>query len=640
MAQSQSDLFSFLITPEFDTQGVDDSYKLLETKLKKVAEKISNQISQAMGSGFQFPAGFEKDNLGQVIKLVESLGGSIKRAGTNITSSFKDANGTIVTLKQNIKDAVDIAESLELSKVGTDLQKAEEITKKYAQLRASGDSYTGAGQTKEQNQLEQQIIKSLEEQYSLEKKIADAKASGNTANEQYYTGLKNLAEQEELSLEKQYKGSLDLSIQTLDRLDNEKKLYEQKLATQAAEEKAAQTEKDALNSTIDLVKEYYSIRSNLEAESFKNGTGTEYYATLSTQLGEVENKMKSYGILVDQTKNIAGIVFDQTASGAVKTADNIQKINDAVKQVNNSFNVQASKQQDALDTQKQKEYVEQQKQYAKEQEQLEQNIIKNLEEQFNYQKKIIDAKNSGDKANEEYYNGLLDIAKGEEQVYTIQYTGSKNNINQKKQEIVQEQQLYQKKSDSVKQENDMVEAIKKYAKEYQNVKNLESKGQQNTQAYTDSKNALQQLTNTLTTYGVQVVTSSDGTTKLVAQQNSMADSSNKVKAALDNANGSLVKTDTAQNSLSQSIQSSVENFIKYRVAMEAINKITSEFTSAIYDMNEAMTQVRMVTMGSYEDTVALADSYTKLAKQLGTTTTTVAEGADSWLKCLGQVKSL
>lgn len=170
MAQSQSDLFSFLITPEFDTQGVDDSYKLLETKLKKVAEKISNQISQAMGSGFQFPAGFEKDNLGQVIKLVESLGGSIKRAGTNITSSFKDANGTIVTLKQNIKDAVDIAESLELSKVGTDLQKAEEITKKYAQLRASGDSYTGAGQTKEQNQLEQQIIKSLEEQYSLEKK--------------------------------------------------------------------------------------------------------------------------------------------------------------------------------------------------------------------------------------------------------------------------------------------------------------------------------------------------------------------------------------------------------------------------------------------------------------------------------------
>ena len=74
--------------------------------------------------------------------------------------------------------------------------------------------------------------------------------------------------------------------------------------------------------------------------------------------------------------------------------------------------------------------------------------------------------------------------------------------------------------------------------------------------------------------------------------------------------------------------------------MEVINKITSEFTSAIYDMNQAMTQVRMVTMGSYEDTVALADSYTKLAKQLGTTTTTVAEGADAWLKCLGQVKSL
>ena len=276
----------------------------------------------------------------------------------------------------------------------------------------------------------------------------------------------------------------------------------------------------------------------------------------------------------------------------------------------------------------------------KEQQQIEQQIIKSLQEQYNNRLKIIDAQNSGNKIQEDYYTRMNIIAKQDEINLQKQYSGSQTNINQTKQRLQLEEQFYSAKSKSTAEENKAVEAVKQYAKQYQTVKQLESKGQQGTQAYTDAKNALQQLTTTLSQYGVQVVTSSDGTTKLVAQQNSMVDSSNKVKTALDNANGSLVKTDTAQNSLSQSIQSSVENFIKYQVAMEAINKITSEFTSAIYDMNEAMTQVRMVTMGSYKDTVALADSYTKLAKQLGTTTTTVAEGADSWLKCLGQVKSL
>lgn len=406
MAQSQSDIFSFLITPEFDTSQVDNAAHDLGQKMEEVSKNIADKISTTLGKGFSFPSGFQPSDINEITKYVESLGGTVKRVGTTVSASFKDANGNVITFNQSIADAVKKLE--QTAGTAKNLQMIQAF-------KATDVTYTGSEQIKEQQQLEQQIIKSIEEQY-------------------------------------------------------------------------------------------------------------------------------------------------------------------------------------------------------------------------NYRLKIIDAQNSGNKIQENYYTELLNIAKGEEQVYTIQYNGSQNNIKFKKQELAQEEQLYQKKSDAVKQENELVNAIKQYAKQYQTVKQLESKGQQNTQAYTDAKNALQQLTTTLSQYGVQVVTSSDGTTKLVAQQNSMADSSNKVKTALDNANGSLVKTDTAQNSLSQSIQNSVENFIKYQVAMEAINKITSEFTSAIYDMNSAMAQVRMVTMGSYEDTVALADSYTKLAKQLGTTTTEVAKGADTWLR--------
>lgn len=420
MAQSQSDVFSFLITPEFDTKSLQDSSGIIEKEVKDVAEKISNQIESVLNT--KLPAGFQKTNINEVTKFVESLGGSVKRVGTTISTSFKDAAGNVNTFKHSIADAVEAAQQAELA-AAKGMTGTSAITAKYGRFKASSVDYTGSEQIQQQNQLEQQIIKSIQEQYNYRLKIIDAQNTGNKTQETYYTGLQNIAKQEEANLQKQYSGSQDA-------------------------------------------------------------------------------------------------------------------------------------------------------------------------------------------------------------------------INAKKQQLSQEEQLYAAKSKATAEENKLVEAIKQYAKQYQTVKNLESKGQQGTQAYKDAQSTLASLTSTLSQYGVQVVTSSDGTIKLVAQQNSMADSSNKAKKALDDANGSMGKVNTSQNSLSQSIQSSVENFIKYQVAMEAINKLTSEFTSAIYDMNEAMTQVRMVTMGSYEDTVALADSYTKLAKQLGTTTTTVAEGADTWFNCLGQVKSL
>lgn len=412
MAQSRSDVFSFLITPEFDTKSLQDSSGIIEKEVKDVAEKISNQIESVLNT--KLPSGFQKTNINEVTKFVESLGGSVKRVGTTISASFKDAAGNVNTFKHSIADAVEAAQQAELA-AAKGMTGTSAITAKYGRFKASSVDYTGSEQIQQQNQLEQQIIKSIQEQYNYRLKIIDAQNTGNKTQETYYTGLQNIAKQEEANLQKQYSGSQDA-------------------------------------------------------------------------------------------------------------------------------------------------------------------------------------------------------------------------INAKKQQLSQEEQLYAAKSKAAAEENKLVEAIKQYAKQYQTVKNLESKGQQGTQAYKDAQSALASLTSTLSQYGVQVVTSSDGTIKLVAQQNSMADSSNKAKKALDDANGSMGKVNTSQNSLSQSIQSSVENFIKYQVAMEAINKITSEFTSAIYDMNSAMAQVRMVTMGSYEDTVALADSYTQLAKQLGTTTTEVAKGADTWLR--------
>lgn len=561
MAQAQSDLFSFLITPEFDTKDVTDSAQILQKELEKVAEKISIQISKAMGKGFSFPSGFQPKDINEVTKYIETLGGSVKRVGTVITSSFKDASGTVTTLKQNINDAINSAQLASLQAMSGNPKNIDIINKQYAQLRSSSATYTGTEQIKQQNELEQQIIKSLQERYNLEKKITDAKVSGNTANEQYYTALRNIAVTEEQQYQSQYQGSQTVINSTKQQLDLEQQLYQQKVNNQTAANQAAQTEQNNLKESLDLLSQYQSVKSKLDAEEAKNGTGSEYYKELDSQLNDIITKMDKYGLLVSQ--NTGSVIFDDTATSAVKAAENIDKVEKNIEKANNALTTQAAKQQDVANAE-----------------------AKAKQEQIDYEKRQKDIK-----AFESALNKLIST----------------------KQKLTQ----------------------------------LEAQGKTNTEEYKVLTTQYNEAKLALQKFGAAVSDTDVVVTKQSQIVNGDAETFEKLSTKCEDASEKLKIYDakakdgaSSSNTFSQSIQSSVENFIKYQVAMEAINKITSEFTSAIYDMNEAMTQVRMVTMGSYEDTVALADSYTKLAKQLGTTTTTVAEGADAWLKCLGQGKSL
>ena len=200
--------------------------------------------------------------------------------------------------------------------------------------------------------------------------------------------------------------------------------------------------------------------------------------------------------------------------------------------------------------------------------------------------------------------------------------------------------------------NDFEKALDKLVSTRQKMYQLEGQGKTDTKEYQVLTEQYNEAKKKLEDYGATVT---DTNVKLKENSNVVgnnAETQEKLDNKLDDVNDKLqiykAKAEDAaaasqnagekQNTFSKSIQDSVENFIKYQVAMEAINKITSEFTSAIYDMNEAMAQVRMVTMGSYDDTVQLADSYTQLAKQLGTTTTEVAKGADTWFKMSGPSK--
>lgn len=81
-----------------------------------------------------------------------------------------------------------------------------------------------------------------------------------------------------------------------------------------------------------------------------------------------------------------------------------------------------------------------------------------------------------------------------------------------------------------------------------------------------------------------------------------------------------------------SLQSLIADTITYTVSLQSLQQVIQSVISETISLNDSMTQIRLVTQGSSDDTKALMSEYSDIAKQLGTTTSAVAESATEWLR--------
>lgn len=83
------------------------------------------------------------------------------------------------------------------------------------------------------------------------------------------------------------------------------------------------------------------------------------------------------------------------------------------------------------------------------------------------------------------------------------------------------------------------------------------------------------------------------------------------------------------------IKRAFQRITDFSVAARILNKVQKE-TANVYQnilkLNEAMTDIRIVTGASVDEANSLMTSYNKLAKELGTTTTEVAKSASEWMR--------
>lgn len=81
-----------------------------------------------------------------------------------------------------------------------------------------------------------------------------------------------------------------------------------------------------------------------------------------------------------------------------------------------------------------------------------------------------------------------------------------------------------------------------------------------------------------------------------------------------------------------SLQDLIADTITYTVSLQSLQQVIQSVISETISLNDSMTQIRLVTQDSAENTKALMSEYSETAKQLGTTTDAVAASAVEWLR--------
>lgn len=104
---------------------------------------------------------------------------------------------------------------------------------------------------------------------------------------------------------------------------------------------------------------------------------------------------------------------------------------------------------------------------------------------------------------------------------------------------------------------------------------------------------------------------------------------------VQNVNKQIVTTRKSTQSFGDTLKKSFQLGSSYGIvstAFQAIKQSAADATEAVKGFDDAVTDLRMATGGSYNDVSQLVKGYNQLGKSIGATTTEVSKGADAWLR--------
>ena len=393
------------------------------------------------------------------------------------------------------------------------------------------------------------------------------------------------------------------------------------------------TEGKAIGVQVDLmIDKYKSLSIPLKEVTTELGNKTFARGNMSLVDTSDSKGVQDYTKALKNLVDIQQKYKDSVDSGSSKSSiyeyelKSAQELVNEIKSCINNTNLMAKAEEDVYEYAKavNKEYEARKAQtqdtknlqeYAKglqEQLRLEQEVNKLNDEQGKHSQEWITYKNQELEATKQNNEALAKQIKNQEELQKIQ---------QKAQKTRQENTAKQAESKYQNEVKEYLQLIDQSTKLQKELKKLDVAGA-DVKSIQEARDAYKKVTDAMDSYSDEVKNNEQVLNKQAAAQEEVASSAR----ALDNR---LNRTGASFGSVANKIRETLENTLAYTAAFKALGQASDavhESIQKIRELDTAMTDIQLVT--GYTDSQAqeLIQTYSEMAKQLGTTTQTVVDG--------------
>ena len=415
------------------------------------------------------------------------------------------------------------------------------------------------------NTLVSELNKNLQDQLSIRKQIYAAVEKGNDLEADGLRKLLDLRKQEESQLRSQISGSSSGNLlQGVDKSFSEK-----------SEQLDIQQNEKAYQGILNLQKQIYEL-----SVKRKDASSTEK-KQIDQQVSSLNDMISSYtkiGNLTEEQVSMLRLIANSQEMQAKENYESTQ-IEQLIKAYQNLNNVQ--KQISSLDAEIHSDEVK----YYQEKEKLIQENIDGLKETLKYNKEA------------------QQIIQNNENLSKAKQSGQKD-----------EQKL-----------KTSLELLKQYSEAYREYLELKAKHadadtlSESEANWKQLKQQLDQATAAQLSNGKAV----SQTEKYTEQYNQEINKTNELQRKLET---NTKNSSSAFSSLGSKLKNTITNVIQYNLAQLGLQEAIDKTINTIKELDESITQIRLVTGESAESARETMNAYSELAKELGSTTKEVAAG--------------
>ena len=558
---------------------------------QKAIEQVLEEVRKALNKEFGF--NIEVGNLNEIIKKVQELGDGfrvIKNSSGDITSvstNFKSVSGAIVTLNTNLNQTITTLK--ELKQISNSFQKDLG-----AAFRA-GNLYDAEG-----NQIQKWNDRGKADY------ISETSAQTTTVYKNNPTYILNeIIDRYKIIKKLQNEMSGSGWSEVFDRLQKVNNELEEYIENQRKNKTVNEKE---LNSTV-ARNEY-----DLGDQAYKQILKIQEQITQSKRK-EIDADSKNINIIKQKTSQL---------NSQLEAIKSIAKLTE--QQQKGVRNAQASSIQQVAD------YAEIKRQIS-----LEEKLTQNYKKQIEYIKQIDNLNSKNTDSNElTYAKEQLRIRQEESAVIKGQITDQKklNDIQSSFDKQRKEQQI--KVSDA--EDTAKVEKAIKLKQELAKAETDLFKAQKQ-RAGTETLSEQQDVVNRLTSELKKATDAQMSNGQAVNQSERYRRAANEADEKAVTIQTQLEKrykgNTITLGKLVDQLKETANNVVQYNLAWDAFNKVDDiivDSVAKVKELDDAMTQIRLVTGESGESARETMNSYAELAKELGTTTQVVSEGSIEWLR--------